>query len=133
VASTVLQAADVPTQLPACSSSGSLASYLTALQGTNPQLAQTINTQWESLKKSGATDAAISLYAADPSACSAELAASSKVKSAASLVVAFGDAGQADRAWEAGVLGFAPPAPGEVPPGLARGTDTGLGASSWTY
>ena len=29
----------------------------------------------------------------------------------------FADEGQADRAWQAGVLGFAPPAPGEMPAG----------------
>jgi hypothetical protein len=45
----------------------------------------------------------------------------------------FGDEGQADRAWQSGVLGFVPPAPGELPPGLNRGTATGLGLSAWTY
>jgi hypothetical protein len=55
------------------------------------------------------------------------------VKSAASLVVAFGDEGEADRAWEAGVFGFTPPAPGEAPAGITRGDATGLGASSFAY
>jgi hypothetical protein len=129
----VLQPADVRGQLPPCANSGPLPAYITSLRGTDPQLAQTIAQRWQSLKQQGANDAAISLFTADPSACSAELAASGKIKSAAGVVIEFGDAGQADRAWEAGVLGFAPPAPGETPPGVARGTGTGLGASSWTY
>ena len=43
------------------------------------------------------------------------------------------DEGQADRAWQSGVFGFAPPPPGELVPGLTRGTSTGLGLSSFTY
>ena len=31
------------------------------------------------------------------------------------------------------MFGFVPPAPGEILPGVVRGTDTGLGLSSWTY
>ncbi len=38
-----------------------------------------------------------------------------------------------DRAWHAGVFGFAPPPPGQLTPGLTLGTSTGLGASSFTY
>ncbi len=57
----------------------------------------------------------------------------SKAKSAAGFVAVFADEGQADRAWQSGVLGFVPPAPGELPPGLNRGASTGLGLSSWTY
>jgi hypothetical protein len=110
-----------------------MATYLTGIQASNPTLAQTLSAQWQALKRAGAQDAAITLFAADPGSCSAELAASGVGRSAASVVVAFGDEGQADRSWEAGILGFAPPAPGEVPPGVTRGKDTGLGDSSWTY
>jgi hypothetical protein len=31
------------------------------------------------------------------------------------------------------VFGFAPPPPGQLTPGLTRGTSTGLGLSSFTY
>jgi hypothetical protein len=62
-----------------------------------------------------------------------ELGSVAKIKSAASFVARFTDDGQADRAWQAGVLGFAPPAPDQVATGIKRGTDTGLGLSSWTY
>jgi len=132
-AAAALQAADVPAGLQPCPSSGQLAAYLTSLQTSNPTLAQRLSTQWQALEKAGAQDAAITLFAADPTACSAELAASGTVKSAASVVIRFSDEGQADRAWEAGILGFAPPAPGDLPPGVARGTSTGLGQSAWTY
>ena len=117
----------------ACPGSGSLADYITSLQGTNPSLATTTAAEWQQLRAEGAVGAAISLFAADLATCSAELAATSKGKSVASLVAVFGDEGQADRAWESGILGFVPPAPGEQAPGLNRGTTTGLGLSAWTY
>jgi hypothetical protein len=133
VAQTLLQQANVPAGLAACDSSGSFSAYLGKLQTANPTLAQSTSTRWQDLKKAGATDAAISVFAGDPAACAAELGASGSIKSAASLVVAFADEGQADRAWQAGVFGFTPPVPGQAPPGVARGTPTGLGPSSWTY
>ena len=133
VTSALLQASEVPAPLSACQDSGPIAAYLTSLQASNPSLALRVSGQWQVLKKLGARDAAISLFAADPATCSAELAASGSVKAAASFVAVFGDEGQADRAWLAGVLGFVPPAPGELPPGVARGASTGLGPSSWTY
>jgi hypothetical protein len=133
VASTVLQAADVPSGLSACQDSGPVATYITSLQVTAPALAQIVGHEWQALQKQGAKEAAIALFSSVPSACSAELGASASIKSAASFVVAFGSEGQADRAWENGILGFTPPAPGELPPGVARGTSTGLGPSSWSY
>ena len=123
----------MPASLKSCPGSGPLAAYITSIGPSNPTLGQKFAAQWTLLKKAGALDAAITLYAADPSSCSDELAASGAGRSAASVVVTFGDEGEADRAWEAGILGFAPPAPGEVPPGMIRGKSTGLGDSSWTY
>jgi hypothetical protein len=128
-----LQPADVPAGLRQCPGSGPLAAYLTSIGNLNPALGQKLSAQWNGLQKAGALDAAITLYAADQSSCADELAASGAGESAASVVVAFGDEGEADRTWEAGLLGFAPPAPGEVPPGVIRGKGTGLGDSSWTY
>ncbi len=133
VASTLLQPSDLPGPLSQCPASGAIASYITATNASNPDLAQRLTKQWNDLKSLGATEAAINLFAADPSACNKELAAVGNVQSAASLVVAFADQGQADRAWQAGILGFIPPVPGELPPGVARGAGTGLGPSSWTY
>jgi hypothetical protein len=133
VATAALQASDVPADLQPCPASGPIATYLTTIKTSNPTLAQKLSAQWQALKKSGAQDAAITLFAADPAACTAELASTGSARSAASVVVLFGDEGQADRAWLAGLLGFAPPAPGEIPPGVVRGKDTGLGDSAWTY
>jgi hypothetical protein len=133
VAAAALQGSDVPADLQPCPASGPIATYLTTIKASNPTLAQKLSVQWEALKKSGARDAAITLFAAVPTACAAELASTGTVRSAASVVVMFGDEGQADRAWQAGILGFSPPAPGELPPGVIRGAGTGLGDASWTY
>ena len=127
--STLLQITDVPTGLARCPNSGPFDAYVDSLKSSDANLTK----QWSDLKKAGATDAAINIFAADQSACSAELGAAPNVKAATSLVLAFGDEGQADRAWQAGILGFAPPVPGEQPPGVSRGVSTGLGQSSWTY
>src|SRR5690348_7076218 len=129
LASALLQITDVPSGLARCPNSGSFDAYVDSLKSSNPSLVQ----RWSDLKRAGATDAAISVFAADPAACSAELGAAASVKAATSLVLAFGDEGQADRAWQAGILGFAPPVPGQQPPGVSRGVSTGLGQSSWIY
>ena len=133
VADAVLQQGDVPSGLNLCTGSGPFDTYITNLQSSQPELAGRLDDQWLSLRTQGATGAAISLFTSDNSACTAELAAVSKAKSAAAFVAVFADEGQADRAWQTGVLGFTPPAPGELPPGLSRGTPTGLGLSAWTY
>ena len=133
VATAVIQPGDVPASLTECPGSGPIAGYITALEASNAPLAARLTDQWQQLQSAGATSAAIMLYAYDPTACTAELAATSTTKSLASFVVEFGDQGQAERAWAAGVLGFATPAPDEVAPGILRGSGTGLGLSSWTY
>jgi hypothetical protein len=133
VMTAVLQPGEVPAGVNQCPGSGPIATYLTNLAGADPTLATQMTAQWQQLRAEGALDAAISLFAADPSACNARLAATSKFQAVASLVLVFADEGEADRAWESGILGFVPPAPGEVAPGLVRGTGTGLGLSSWTY
>ena len=133
VATAVLQPGEVPPGLSKCPGSGPIAGYLTALQATDAALATRMTDLWQQLRAKGAIDAAITLFAADPSACTAELAATSKTKSVATFVALFGDQGQAERAWGSGVLGFVTPAPDQLAPGLLRGTSTGLGLSSWTY
>jgi len=133
VATAVIQPAEVPASLGKCPGSGPIAGYLTALQASNPALAVQITDQWHQLQAEGAKSAAIMLFAYDPTACTAELAATASTKSLASFVVEFADEGQAERAWGAGVLGFTTPAPDQVAPGIIRGSSTGLGDSSWTY
>lgn len=133
VTSVVLQDSEVPSGLPSCAVSGPITVYIADLKGANPAVGARVAQQWSDLQKAGAVDAAVSIFAADASSCAAELGAAANVKSAASLVIAFGDGGQADRAWQAGILGFTPPAPSEQPPGVTRGVSTGLGDSSWIY
>ena len=133
VATAVLQPGEVPSGLSKCPGSGPIAGYLATLQASDAALATRMTDQWQQLRAKGAVDAAISLFTADPGACTAELAATSKTKSVASFVAQFADEGQAERAWGSGVLGFVTPAPDQRAPGILRGTNTGLGLSSWTY
>jgi hypothetical protein len=133
VTAAVLQSGELPAGLTGCPGSGPIAGYLLNLQGSEPALASRMTERWQALRAQGAIDAAISLYAADPAACTADLAVTSTIKSAASFVAVFADEGQAERAWGSGVLGFVPPAPDQLAPGLLRGTGTRLGLSAWTY
>jgi hypothetical protein len=116
-----------------CLGSGPIDVYITTLANADANLAARVASQWEQLRVAGATSGAISLYTSTPAGCSAELATTSAAKSIAAFVSEFTDSGQADRAWDAGVFGFVPPSPGELPAGVTRGTGTGLGLSSWTY
>ena len=129
----VLQPADVPSGLNVCPGSGPMDAYLSALAGADPSLASRLGTDWSRLRAAGARSGAISTYSASTSACSSELGATTNVKAISSFVAQFADEGEADRAWQSGIFGFAPPAPGEVAPGLTRGTTTGLGVSSFTF
>jgi hypothetical protein len=133
LAAAVLQPAEVPAGLTACPGSGPIAGYLSNLQAADPVLASRMTQGWQQLLARGAVDAAMALFASDPSACTAELGVTAKFKGAASFVAMFADEGQAERPWGGGILGFVPPAPDQVAPGLVRGAGTGLGASSWTY
>jgi hypothetical protein len=133
VTAAVLQPGEVPSGLTACAGSGPIAGYLSHLVATDPLLANRMTARWQQLRANGAVDAAISVYTADPAACTAELGVTDTTRAAASFVAVFADEGQAERAWGSGVLGFVPPAPDQVAPGLVRGTITGLGLSAWTY
>ena len=129
----ILQAGDVPAGLSVCLGSGPIDVYLSVLASADPDLAARDSAQWQSLRQAGALSGAMSVFAADPASCKAELGATGKVKAAASFVAQFGDEAEADRAWQAGVFGFVPPPNGQVAPGMTRGASTGLGASSFVY
>ena len=129
----ILQSADVPATLNVCVGSGPMDVYLSVLATADATLASRATDQWTDMQTRGATAGAISIFAANPSACKAELGATTNVKAISSFVAQFADEGQADRAWQSGIFGFAPPPPGELVPGLTRGTSTGLGISSFTY
>ena len=129
----ILQSADTPAGLSPCLGSGPIDVYITSLAQSDAALAGRVSAQWEQLRIAGATAGAISVFTASPAACKAELGATSSIKSIASFVAVFDDPGQADRAWGSGVFGFAPPASGQILPGVTRGIGTGLGLNSWTY
>jgi hypothetical protein len=129
----ILQSSEIPAGLSPCLGSGPIDVYITTLAHADANLAARLGAQWEQLRVAGATSGAISLFTSTPAGCNAELATTSSAKSIVAFVAAFSDPGQADRAWEAGVFGFTPPVPGELPAGVTQGTGTGLGLSSWTY
>ena len=129
----ILQSGDVPAGLNVCPGSGPIDVYLSVLAGADAALASRESDQWQQLGKEGATQGAISIFAANPSACNAELGATSNVKAMTSFVARFADEGEADRAWQSGIFGFPPPPPNLLTPGLTRGAATGLGLSSFTY
>ena len=133
VTAAILQPGDVPAGLTVCPGSGPIDVYIETLAVTNQALATKVADQWDALLAAGARSGAVSIYGSATSTCAADLGATGSAKSVASLVAVFADSGQADRAWQTGVFGFAPPPPGEVAPGVVRGTATDLGVSSFTF
>jgi hypothetical protein len=129
----ILQSGDAPSGLTVCLGSGPIDVYLSVLADADAALAARETAQWQALRQLGAKSGAMSLFTSDPSACKAEFGATGSFKAMASFVAQFADEGEADRAWQAGVFGFAAPPPGQVSPGLTRGATTGLGASSFVY
>ena len=129
----MLQSGDVPAGLNVCVGSGPIDVYLSVMSGADADLAARQSNYWQQLRTDGAIAGAVSVFAADVKACKAELGATTNVKAMSSHVFQFRDEGQAERAWESGVFGFAPPPPGQLSPSLIRGTGTGLGPSSFTY
>jgi hypothetical protein len=129
----ILQSSDVPPTLSVCLGSGPIDVYIATLGASGTPLADKATSQWAQLVSEGARGGAISIYVSSTTACKAELGSTTSAKSIASFVAQFGDEGEADRAWQSGVFGFAPPPTGEVVPGLTRGPATGLGLSSFTY
>ena len=132
-AAAVLQPNEVPPGLTKCPASGSLDTYISAVELDDLRLAAQWSAQWAELRSRGARAGAISIYVDDPTACGDELGATTSTKAIASMVMQFVSVAQAERAWQAGVFGFTPPAPAQLQAGVVRGTATGLGPSSFTY
>jgi hypothetical protein len=129
----ILQSSDVPAGLAVCLGSGPMDVYLSMLEGADPVVGDRVTKEWLQLVTVGADAGAMSVFAASPGACNAELGATTNLKAMASFVARFGDESQADRAFQAGIFGFMPPPPGQLTPGVTVGTSTGLGVSSFTY
>src|SRR5437660_10873927 len=73
----ILQSGDVPPGLNACVGSGPMDVYLSLLATADATLASRVTDQWTAMQTGGATAGAISTFAASPSACKAELGATS--------------------------------------------------------
>jgi hypothetical protein len=129
----ILQSSDVPSGLTVCLGSGPIDVYIASLSQADATIGARASRQWQQLRLLGARDGAISLFTSNPSACNAELGATSSAKALVSFVARFDDSGQAHRAWEVGIFGFAPPPPSVIVGGVTSGTATGLGVSSFTY
>jgi hypothetical protein len=131
--SAILQSSDVPSGLTVCLGSGPIDVYIASLSQADATIGARASHQWQQLRLLGAHDGAISLFTSSPAACNAELGATSNTRAMVSFVARFDDSGQAHRAWEGGVFGFAPPPPNVIVAGVTRGATTGLGVSSFTY
>jgi hypothetical protein len=125
-----LQQGDLPSNMPRCPASGPIDGYLRELQTKDPAAHDELQAAWRDLQKTGATRAAVAVYATQPGACTARLGAGSG-SSMTSLVVAFKDETVASDAFRRGVLGFATPSDDQQVDGMTRGFATGLGDSSW--
>src|SRR5947209_17997419 len=81
----ILQSADVPATLNVCVGSGPMDVYLSVLATADAILASRAADQWTVMQTRGATAGAISIFAANPSACKAELGPTTNVKATTSL------------------------------------------------
>ena len=131
--SAILQPGEVPSGLIACPGSGPIEVYLAVLATGDAIVGARANDQWVQLLKNGAREGAIAVYAAGGSACSADVGAVGGVKAITTFVARFSDPTAAAVAWQAGVFGFIPPAPGQLTSGVTLGASTGLGGDSFTY
>ena len=132
-AAAILQPDEAPASFTPCVGSNQpIDVYVSVMNGFDTAIGQRLTTYWNDLVADGAQSGAISVYAASDVACSAEFGAAG-VGALTSVVIRFGDSGEADRAWQAGAFGFVPPAVAQLQTGMTRGTATGLGLSSFTY
>jgi hypothetical protein len=125
-----VQAQDLGSDLKACPSAGSVDGYLQRLARRDPQGQATLAQGWSQLKKEGATDGAMAVYAARPSDCD-RAPGTGAGRAASTLVARFGGDQDAAAAYARGAMGFPTPAADEREPGLRQGVATQLGERSW--
>ena len=125
-----LQQGDLPVTLQRCPASGDIGTYLRSPQPTDVQAHDELQTAWQDLQSRGAVRAALTVYAAQPTACSARLGAGDGTN-VASLVVEFSDDAAARAAYQRGVLGFTTPNEDAEVQGMDRGAATGIGRNAW--
>src|SRR5437763_17168790 len=93
----ILQSADVPATLNVCVGFGPMDVYLSVLATADATLARRAADQGTDMQTPGATAGAISIFAANPFACTAELGAITNLKAISSFAPQFADEAQADR------------------------------------
>jgi hypothetical protein len=82
----ILQSGEVPSGLTVCLGSGPIDVYLASLAQADATIAARAADQWQQMRALGARDGAISLFTANPSACKAELGATSNARAMVSFV-----------------------------------------------
>ena len=130
-ASGAIRQSDVPAGWGRCASSGSISRYLPLAQKVDAGSADSIQRSWTAQQKIGATGSQMTSYVADRADCSKGIGRSAGA-SALTWTIAYGSMDDAQRGYQAGVLGFPTPDQSRIQPGLQVGTSTGLGVDSWT-
>lgn len=125
-----LQQGDLPQTLVRCPTSGDLNAYLRSPRPNQQAAHDELLGAWQDLQHHGASRAALTVYAAQQTACGARLGAGEGV-SVSSLVVEFQDDGAAAAAYQRGVLGFTTPSEDAEVSGMDRGAATGIGQNAW--
>lgn len=130
-ASGAIRRSDVPAGWNRCAWSGSISRYLPLAQKVDGGSADSVQRSWTAQQKIGATGSQMTSYVADRSDCSKGIGRSAGA-SALTWTIAFASVDDAQRGYQAGVLGFPTPDPSRIQPGLEVGNSTGLGIDSWT-
>jgi len=125
-----LQRGDLPPTLARCSSSGSIGAFLGSPKPSRQLAHDELLGAWQDLQRNGATQAAVTVYAAQQPACAARLGTGDG-ETMTSLVVEFHDDAAAAAAYRRGVLGFTTPNEDAEVAGMNRGAATGFGRNAW--
>lgn len=126
-----MRRSDVPPSWSRCGWSGSISRYLPLAQKDDAGAADSVHRSWTAQQKVGATAADVTGYVQNRSDCARGFGHSVGA-SALTWTIAYASRNDAQRGYEAGVLGFPTPDPSRLQPGLQVGTSSGLGAYSWT-
>jgi len=124
-----LQQGDLPATLLRCPTSGDVGAYLRSPKPNQPAHDELL-AAWQDLQHHGASQAAVTIYAAQQAACAARLG-TGEGTNVSSLVVEFHTDSAAAAAYQRGVLGFTTPNEDAEITGMDRGAATGIGRNSW--
>jgi hypothetical protein len=125
-----LRAGDLPDTLKRCPASGMVDGYLRGLQGADRAAHDELATAWQDLRRHGAAQAAVTVYAERPAACTARVGTGGGA-SVSTLVVSFQDETAASDAYQRGLLGFTTLGEDQEVDDMKRGAATGFGRNAW--